>query len=129
MLYSFHKKSVILNDKSIFCQQIYFKSIERGELCLCLEAKKPANNAKNRYTSMYPCTYIIRLYLHSYHALARCLLCLPIKWSIFNINLELICITLTIFIFIDDHSRVILKNSQDGNDYINANYIEASIID
>ena len=39
------------------------------------------------------------------------------------------CITLTMFIFVDDHSRVILKNNQDGNDYINANYIEASIID
>ncbi|XP_078327535.1 receptor-type tyrosine-protein phosphatase alpha-like isoform X3 [Crassostrea virginica] len=55
-----------------------YNSIERGELYPCLEAKKPANNAKNRYTGMYPY----------------------------------------------DHSRVVLKNSQDGNDYINANYIE-----
>ncbi|XP_078330759.1 receptor-type tyrosine-protein phosphatase kappa-like [Crassostrea virginica] len=56
-----------------------YSSIERGELYPCSEAKKPENNAKNRYTGMYPY----------------------------------------------DHSRVILKNSQDGNDYINANYIEA----
>nr|XP_022303638.1 receptor-type tyrosine-protein phosphatase alpha-like isoform X2 [Crassostrea virginica] len=55
-----------------------YNSIERGELYPCSEAKKPENNAKNRYTGMYPY----------------------------------------------DHSRVILKNSQDGNDYINANYIE-----
>ena len=27
---------------------------------------------------------------------------------------------------LDDHSRVVLRTTHDGNDYINANYIEAS---
>ena len=103
--------------------------MERGELYPCSEAKKPENNAKNRYTGMYPCTYIIR-YVSPLISYSSTVFTLPSnKVVYFCIILDIICITLTIFLFVDDHSRVILKNSQDGNDYINANYIEASIID
>lgn len=33
------------------------QDIPRGELHLCVEGKKPENKVKNRYTTIFPCTY------------------------------------------------------------------------
>lgn len=43
--------------KTYICITYHWKDIPRGELHQSLEAKKPENKVKNRYTTIYPCMY------------------------------------------------------------------------
>ena len=38
--------------------RLIFQEIPRGELYPCLEAKRPENKVKNRYTTIHPCNFL-----------------------------------------------------------------------
>ena len=134
-MYSFHKnRQCYINwSKYILSTNLFVRALKE-ESCILVWKQRNQQTMRKTDTQAYiPVRILYIMYIHSYHILVHCVLDLLIKCSLLESNLVSNRVTYFscvyfLYCFVDDHSRVVLKNSQDGNDYINANYIEVSII-